>query len=127
MKTYKEMRGHPEDFIVSYELFPETKGGRKATYQHLRCDFLYKDDDPFNGGIFMIHPEFIDESGQPWGSDTPVPLNGHATMWILVAEMREKVHRARIEVGTEGYFVEGSRKIGKVCVEQIVGLHTNDS
>lgn len=125
MKMYKELRGHPEDFIVSYTLFPESEGGRKATYQHLRCDFLYAGDDPVEDAIYMIHPEFLDESGQPRGLDSPVPLEGHATMWVIVPEMREKVHRARIKVGTEGYFVEGARKIGKVRVEKIVGLYTN--
>ncbi len=125
MKTYEEIRGHKPDFVVSYRLYSPSEGGRKVTFQHLRCDFMYEDDDPIADGIFMIHPEFLGEDGQPLGQEAPVPLEGKATMWILIPEMRESVHRSRIKVGVRGYFMEGARKIGKVTVDAIAGLNEN--
>lgn len=126
MKPYREIRGYPEDFIVSYRLFSPDEGGRKITFQHLRCDFLYDGDDPLEDGIYMIHPEFLDSNGQPLPDDVPVPLEGTASMWILNPEMRTQIHQSRVAIGIRGFFVEGSRKIGEVRIERIVGLHSID-
>ncbi len=126
MKTYREIRNHREDFIVSYKLYSPQEGGRKVTFQHLRCGFMYEGDDPQEDGIYMIHPEFLNENGSPVnGEDTPISLSGKASMWVLVEEMKEQVHRKRIKVGTRGFFMEGSRKIGEVVVEEIVALNEN--
>lgn len=127
MSTYAALRGHPPDFIVRYRLYAPSEGGRKVTFQHLRCDFLYAGDDPARDGIYMIHPEFLDAAGEPLPKDRPVPLVGRASMWILVAEMRAFVHRARLRVGVRGHFMEGARRIGDVEVETIEGLHANPS
>jgi hypothetical protein len=94
------------------------------TFQHLRCDFLYEGDDPAKDGIFMIHPEFLNSAGEPLQENIDVPLEGRASMWILMPHMRG-LHRDRIKVGTRGHFVEGHRKIGNVEVESIVALHKN--
>lgn len=125
MRTYEEIRGYKPDFVVSYRLYSPSEGGRKVTYQHLRCDFMYEGDDPVKDGIFMIHPEFIDQDGCPLGEELPVPLEGKATMWVLVPEMRASIHCSRITVGTRGHFMEGPRKIGDVTVERIVALREN--
>jgi len=127
MRTYSEIRQHPEDFNVRYRLYPESDGGRKVTYQHLRCDFSYEDEDPAVEGIYMIHPEFLDDVGTPIPDGVPVSLVGTASMWILFPEMRDKVHRVKLTIGTKGYFMEGLRKIGEVEVISVVGLHTNPS
>lgn len=127
LSTYAALRGHPPDFIVRYRLYAPSEGGRKVTFQHLRCDFLYAGDDPARDGIYMIHPEFLDAAGEPLPKDRPVPLVGRASMWILVAEMRAFVHRARLRVGVRGHFMEGARRIGDVEVETIEGLHANPS
>ena len=71
----------------------------------------------------MIHPEFINEDGTPIPEEVPVSLSGKASMWVLVEEMKEEVHRHRIKVGTRGFFMEGARKIGEVVVEEIVGIN----
>lgn len=125
MKTYEEIRGHKADFLVQYRLYSPSKDGRKVTFQHLRCDFMYEGDDPVKDGIFMIHPEFQGEDGSPIEEEVPVPLEGKASMWILVPESRASVHRSRAKVGTRGHFMEGPRKIGDVTIEEIVGLHEN--
>lgn len=123
MKTYGEIRGRKPDFVVSYRLYSPYEGGRKVTYQHLRCDFMYEGDDPVKDGIFMIHPEFLGEDGEPLTEEFPVPLEGMAAMWVLMPEMRASVHRSRAKVGTRGHFMEGARNIGDVKIEAIVGLH----
>jgi len=125
MKTYEEMRKHKQDFNIKYLLYPQDVGGRKITYQHLRCDFAYEGDDIQETGIYMIHPEFLDEFGVPIEEDIPVPLEGRASMWILVDEMREKIHKKQIKVGTKGYFMEGARRVGEVVVDEVVGLYEN--
>ena len=125
MRSYSEIRGHGPDFIVKYRLYSPPEGGRKVTYQHLRCDFLYEGEDPQIDGIYMIHPEFLDESGNPMNTGVVVPLEGMASMWILSPQMRSTVHRPRIAIGVRGHLVEGSRKIGDVEVVELKALHEN--
>ena len=125
MQAYAQLRGHKPDFIVRYRLYLPAEGGRKVTFQHLRCDFLYEGDDPKKTGIWMIHPEFLDEHGDPLEEQVPVPLRGRASMWIIPPRARSEVHRSRIKIGTRGHFMEGARKVGDVTVEAIVGLHEN--
>ena len=125
MKTYEEIRGHKQDFDVSYTLYPKEKGGQEKVFQHLRCDFAYEGDNIKETGIYMIHPEFNDESGSPIGENIQVPITGSASMWILIPEMRTSVHKEKIKVGTKGYFMCGSRRLGEVIVTKIVGLYEN--
>lgn len=123
MRTYQDIRGHRPDFIVKYRLYSPEEGGRKVTYQHLRCDFMYEGDNPWDDAIYMIHPEFLDEAGIPIEDKVVVPPQGRASMWVLVPEMRASVHRSRAKVGVRGHFMEGARKIGDVEIEEIAGLH----
>ena len=125
MRTYEQIRGHGPDFIVKYRLYSRSDGGREVTRQHLRCDFIYEGDDPQSDGIYMIHPEFLDESGTPLPEQGEVPLEGNASMWILVPQMRASVHRSRAKVGVHGHFMEGSSKVGDVEIVQIKGLLEN--
>jgi len=127
VEAYEVLRGHPPDFHVKYRLLPSAEGGREATYQHLRCDFMYAGDDPLKDGIYMIHPEFLDEVGQPIPDGVAVPLEGRASMWILIPELRASVHRTRARVGVKGHFMEGSRVIGDAVIEELVGLHENST
>ncbi|MES2842668.1 MAG: hypothetical protein V4794_20495 [Pseudomonadota bacterium] len=108
---------------MKYRLYPASEGGRKVTFQHLRCDFMYAGDDPQKDGIFMIHPEFLDEHNAPIGEDVIIPLTGRASMWILSPEMRSEVHRSRAAVGVRGHLMEGARKVADVEIDAIAGLH----
>ena len=125
MKTYEQIRGHNSDFIVIYRLYSQSEGGRKVTLQHLRCDFMYDGDNPKNDSIYMIHPEFSDANGLPYKEEAIIPLEGKSAMWILVPEMQKSIHQQRIKIGVKGYFMEGSRKVGEVRVDEIVSLHEN--
>jgi len=46
-------------------------------------------------------------------------------MWILIPEMRAEIHRARIQPGVRGYFMEGGRRVAEAVVTRVIGLHTN--
>jgi hypothetical protein len=123
---YEEIRKHPQDFDVKYRLYKLEEGGRNQTFQGYRCDFAYEGDDISQNGIYMIHPEFEDENGNViLNINEPVNRIGTARMWILVPQMREEIHKYRIRVGTKGYFMEGSRRVGEIEVIKIVGLETN--
>ena len=126
METYQKIRGHRQDFNVKYRLYPPSEGGQQKVFQHLRCDFAYEKDIIEETGIYMIHPEFLDEAGKPFPKDTQVPMEGVASMWILVPEMRKEIHRKRLSVGVKGYFMSGSRILGEVVVSEIVDLHANE-
>ncbi len=124
--SYEQVRDKLHDFEVKYRLYSKEEGGRKATYQGLRCDFLYDGDNAEIDGIYAIHPEFIDEYGNViLETDKPVKLSGTAKMWILFPEMINEVHGDRIKVGVKGYMMEGPRKIGEVEVTKVVGLYPN--
>ena len=73
----------------------------------------------------MIYPEFLDSEGHVLSDEFRVPERGLATMWVIVPEMIEQVHGARIKVGTKGFFMEGARRIAEATVTRIIGLHTN--
>ena len=124
---YEKKRQHPQDFDVKYRFFTPDEGGRKSLpFQGYRCDFAYAGDDISKTGIYMIHPEFEDENGHVFlEDDKAVALTGTARMWILIPEMRECVHKHRIKVGTKGFLMEGSRKVGEIEVIRIVGLENN--
>lgn len=126
-ETYESRRGHVQDFDVRYRFYSTEEGGRKSLpFQGYRCDFLYENEDPKVDSLYMIHPEFEDEHGALMlDIDRPVNREGTARMWILIPEMRGKVHRNRIKTGTKGFFMEGSRRVGEVEVTRVVGLMTN--
>ncbi|MET3373382.1 hypothetical protein ABIC89_002444 [Variovorax boronicumulans] len=88
---------------------------------------MYAGDDPQKDGIFMIHPEFLDEHNVPIGEDVIIPLTGRASMWILNPVMRLEAHRFRAAVGVRGHFMEGSRKVADVEIDAIAGLHDEPS
>lgn len=127
-KSYEINRGHPCDFRVSYQFFTEEEGGRRTIPgQGYRSDFWY--DHPEHRGyysmVFMIWPEFEDVNGNVIEqTDRPVSKSGTARMWICDPE-RRIYHGDKIKLGLTGYFMEGSRRVAKCEVIEIVGLHGN--
>jgi hypothetical protein len=124
---YAAIRGHSADFEVEYRFFTAEEGGRLSgpAWQHYRCDWAYSGDDIQKDGMFMIHPEFLTDSGELESDGHPVAWTGRATMWILIPEMRQQVHQRRIKLGTQGYFMEGNKRVAEAIVTKIIGLNTN--
>lgn len=88
----------------------------------MRSDFLYEGDDPAEDGIWCIYPEFEDSAGKIVDENDSVKEEGTATMWILFQENRD-YHRHRLNQGSRGYMVSGTRKIAEVEVLEILALH----
>jgi hypothetical protein len=106
-------------FEVLYRFLSRNEGGRESPpYQHTRWDFVYEGDDPIVDGVWMIWPEFLAPDGQVLPEGV-VPSSGRAFMYTVNLD-NEPYHRARIDIGTKGAFVEGARKVA-VC--EIVAMH----
>jgi hypothetical protein len=122
--SYEKIRGHPPDFEVRYRFFKPEEGGRYCgpPWQHYRGDWSYAETP---AELYMIHPEFIDENGERIPDGLPVPWEGRATMWVLIPERRAEIHRARIQVGVQGFFMEGNRKVAEATVIRVLNLHGN--
>lgn len=115
-----------EDFEANIEILSSEEGGRTTpAFNGIRWDFCYSEDD-VKDGLYMIHPDFFGTDGESLEGQLPIgkPLN--ARMKIIVEEMKEKMHRKRIKVGTEFYCHEGARRVAKGKVSKITGLKQND-
>ena len=115
----------PDDFEAVIRIFSETEGGRHTPpFNGFRWDFAYASDGVVDQ-IYMIWPDFFPLSGDSLPTDTPLPIGVDlsARMTIVVAEMREQLHRARIEPGVEFYCYEGSKRVAIGRVTRITGLH----
>lgn len=122
-EEYKNLRKHNHDFEVRYRVYSVEEGNTQKFFQGLRCDFKYADYT--EDGIYMIHPEFLNTDGSVvLDQDHEVSSTGYARMWIIVPQMRE-LHKKRIKVGTKGYFVAGSKRLGEVEVVKIADLFNN--
>jgi hypothetical protein len=119
MTSYSERSGRLPSFEVVYRFLSTDEGGRNSPpHQHTRWDFVYEDDDPSADGIWMIWPEFIAPDGQVLPEGV-VPSSGRAFMYIVNLD-NEPYHRKRIDIGTKGAFVEGTKKVA-VC--EVVAIH----
>jgi hypothetical protein len=124
---YSDFRKILPDVLIQYDFLKPEEGGRETPpHQGYRSDFMYDGDDPLVDGIYMIHPEFLDENKcEIMYTDKPVPNSGFAYLWILIGEMRRTLHLHRLKVGTKGYLMEGSRKVARATVIEIVGIELN--
>lgn len=120
---YSEVRNEEPDFEVRYLLDPEPALAVANPGQGMRSDFLYAGDDPAVEGIHMIWPEFLDEEGNVICDKNIEPAKtGNAYMWIGPDEKVRSYHRARLKVGTHGYWVVGSKRLAKVEVTRLIRL-----
>lgn len=106
----------PDDFEARICIFTEAQGGRKtASFNGIRWDFAYVGADIQKNGIFMIWPDFFDINHDSLPRDQPLPLEQPlmARMTIVSDEMRDEVHRRRVEVGTRFYCHEGGKRVAE--------------
>ena len=117
----------PDDFEATIRILTEAEGGRKTSpFNGLRWDFSYVADTATDQ-LYMIWPDFFSPSGDSLPKDQPLPLSTELTarMTVVVDEMREQVHRARIRPGVEFYCHEGPRRVAIGRVTQVTGLHND--
>jgi hypothetical protein len=113
--------GRDADFEVRYRFLTAAEGGRTMPpLQHTRWDWLYSGDDAPVDGAWMIHPEFVDSTGDPL-PDGPVPLQGTARMYILDAKLRP-MHSRRIREGVRGFMIEGPKRVAECEVTRVIRL-----
>jgi hypothetical protein len=112
----------PEDFQARIRFFPLEEGGRRPYPNGIRFDFKYAEDD---NNLYMIHPDFFDASGNSFSTADMLPLGVWlaARMYIVVPEMREKVHRLKIKEDLKFFCMDGSRQVAEGVVSKIVGLY----
>ncbi len=123
-KPYREIRNREPDFKVKYRFYTKDEGGRKnCPGQGYRSDLSYDGDDIKIDGIFMVHPEFLEnEFDVLMNDEILVPETGFALMWILSDSMR-KFHQERANIGVRCYFMEGPRRVAEAEIVEILGLH----
>ena len=114
-----------DDFEATIRILTESEGGRKTPpFNGIRWDFSYASDNSCDQ-LYMIWPDFFGPDGDSLPTASPLPLGVDlsARMTILVDEMREQTHRARIKPGVEFYCHEGSKRVAIGRVTRITGLH----
>jgi translation elongation factor EF-Tu-like GTPase len=115
----------PDDFEAQIRIFTEAQGGRKTKpFNGIRWDFAYHGYDIQKDGIFMIWPDFHDTNNDSLPKDQPLPLDEilMARMTIVSDEMRDDIHKGRIEVGTRFYCHEGGKRVAEGLVTRVTGL-----
>jgi translation elongation factor EF-Tu-like GTPase len=114
-----------DDFEATIRILTESEGGRKTPpFNGIRWDFSYAADNS-SDQLYMIWPDFYSATGDSLPTDSPLPLSVDlpARMTVLVDEMRELTHRARISPGVEFYCHEGPKRVAVGRVTRITGLH----
>lgn len=114
-----------DDFEATIRILTEAEGGRKTSpFNGIRWDFSYAYDNSPNQ-LYMIWPDFYGPGGDSLPTDLQLPLGVElsARMTVVVDEMREQTHRARIKPGVEFYCHEGPRRVAIGRVTRITGLH----
>lgn len=121
-KSYEEIFNRKPDFRVSYRIYTQEERGRYALpYQGIRWNFWYSHPEHIEG-VFMIYPEFEDLEGNVITElNLPVPEKGTARMWILNQDFIN-YHKEKIKIGTQGYFMEGARKVGECEVIELINI-----
>lgn len=125
-RLYKQ----PDDFEAIIRIFSTDEGGRMTPpFNGVRWDFAYAEDDVPTTGLYMIWPDFVDEAGDSLPTDQALPIGVtlQARMTVVVDEMRSKLHRDRISVGTEFYCHEGSKRVAAGTVTKLTGLFAERS
>lgn len=110
------------DFLISYKFYSESDGGRKQLpSQGYRSDWTYKDDDGLH--LYRIWPRFLDCDGNEHCSYQVIDSTGLANMYIVSGELAESVHQGRVEVGVQGYLMEGSRRVAEAEIIELLNIN----
>jgi translation elongation factor EF-Tu-like GTPase len=90
-------------------------------FQGCRHD-IHLDDQPSEGN-WMIHPRFIDDSGELLSGDELIPPISKALFYIINEELRRTIHREWLDVGTRFHIRAGGRPLAACRITKILGLH----
>ena len=113
-----------DDFEAVIRIYRPDKGGRSTpAFNGIRWDSAYAEPGP-QDTLYMIWPDFLSADGKSRTSDQPLPAGPDlpARMFIVVDEMRAKVHRGRLVPGVRFFCHEGGRKVAEGVVTRLTGL-----
>jgi translation elongation factor EF-Tu-like GTPase len=114
-----------DDFEARIRIFGVAEGGRRSpAFNGIRWDFAYVEGQRPPGTMHMIWTDFLDDSGNSRSDERPLPVGEElsARMTIIVDEMRDQVHRARIAPGVRFYCHEGGNRVAEGVVTRVTGL-----
>ena len=120
----KYLHGNIFDFEAKIKIYTKEQGGRDTpAFNGIRWDFAYADEDMLNQ-LYMIHPDFYDEKENSISKEIPLPTNKElsARMLIIASDMKEKVHRKHISIGTKFFCHEGGKRVAEGHITKITGL-----
>jgi hypothetical protein len=113
-----------DDFEAKIRVYGPNDGGRRTpAFNGIRWDFAYFEDRS-PPTLYMIWPDFLANRGQslPINEPLAIGISLPARMFVVVDEMRAKVHRDRIALGVRFYCHEGGYRVAEGIVTRITGL-----
>ena len=99
-------------------LTPEAGGRSTPAFNGIRWDIMYAEDN-LKDGLYIIWPEFIDKDGNALPTDVPLEGTHLARMYIINEELKDRIHRERLKVGTAFFSIEGSKKVARGIVTRV--------
>lgn len=113
---------HQHSFEADITILPLGPDTRR-TYRSngIRWDFCLVEDLNDRGlatDVYMVWPEFVDESGASIPAGVPLEGRLHALMHIVAPDMIDK-HRERLKVGSRFVCTEGPRPVAEGVVTSL--------
>ena len=113
---------HQHSFEADITILPLGPKTRKTNpFNGIRWDFCLIEDLDERGWaheIYMVWPEFVDESGVSIRAGVPLHGRLRALMHIVDPEMVEK-HRQRLKVGSRFVCTEGPRPVAEGVITSL--------
>lgn len=123
MGVFGKSDGHFRAKIEIYPCGPTTRN--RPAHNGIRWAFAYADDIEQLGDEKAprsdVWPDFLDETGKSLSREIHLIGDYDAIMHIVASHMVD-VHLQRVEVGTEFYCMEGTRRVAKGRVTQLSTL-----
>ena len=116
------------DFEAEVRILTRAEGGRRLPPQnYIRWDFGYAEDNPdeptrhLSAMIYMIYPNFLDESGLP--IPRGIPLVGTLAARMHILDRRTVgYHKGRIKIGIKFNCHEGTRIVARGEVTKLLAI-----
>jgi hypothetical protein len=114
----------PPDFEAEVHFLTPEAGGRTGRSGPVRqgylCDVHWDDDS--SDVTWMIWPGFLDESGQEFPKDTPIPESSIAHFYIVSNTARAAVYQQWLREGAPFHLTEGAHRVAACRVTKILRL-----
>ena len=119
----------PPDFEAEVHFLTPEEGGRTGRSGPVRQGYLcgvHWDDDS-SDVTWMIWPGFLDESGQEFPKDTPIPETSSAHFYIVSNTARAPVCQQWLREGARFHLIEGAHRVAACRVTKILRLARSET